>query len=168
MEYKLKKYSEKDLEILNTIQEELDKIYICKSFSSNPKKGLNHAVKTGTTGQVEARQTLFTKNSKSEVRYPHMMKLFNKFIDCHMPSFKFESVYVNKNTVCKKHIDSKNCSNTLLVGVGNYENGFTILYEDEDGIEFDIKETSLLFNGSKIYHSSTDFSGTRYSLVFFG
>lgn len=96
------------------------------------------------------------------------MPLFREFIDSHYPEFKFESVYVNRNTVAKKHLDSKNTGESLIVGFGNYTGGKTVLYTS-DGKEkkFSIKSHSLMFNGSEIEHASEPFEGTRYSLIFF-
>ena len=91
------------------------------------------------------------------------MPLFEIFIKSHHPEFKFTSVYVNRNTVCKQHLDSRNVGESLLVGFGDYTGGETFLLE----LQFDISKKSLIFNGSKIPHGSEPFIGTRYSLVFF-
>ena len=96
-----------------------------------------------------------------------MMKLFKKFIKSHYPEFKFQSVYVNRNTVCKKHLDSSNVGESLLVGFGPYTKGHTVLYLNNKQHKFNIKTNSLLFNGSEIPHKSEPFNGIRYSLVFF-
>ncbi len=98
-----------------------------------------------------------------------MMYLFKKFIKSHYPSFKIRSVYVNKNTICKEHLDSKNVGESLLVGFGKYTGGQTILRtrSDDKPKSFHIKTNSLIFNGSEIPHKSEPFKGTRYSLVFF-
>ena len=76
-------------------------------------------------------------------------------------------MYVNKNTVCKEHLDSKNVGESLLVGLGPYTAGRTILYIDDKPKYFHIKTNSLIFNGSEILHKSEPVKGTRYSLVFF-
>ena len=87
---------------------------------------------------------------------------------------KHQYYYYNKNTKkiiccgmeCKKHIDSKNVGESLLVGFGDYTGGETSIYLDKEHV-FDIQNNSLIFNGSEIEHRSLPFKGTRYSLVFF-
>lgn len=176
MNYSRKLLSTDDLLLLQNIYTELEKITIPTTFSSIGVKGHFHAVKTGTTQQKNARQTSFgltiyrfkKQETSSSKKYPHIMPLFKTFMDSHYPLFKFNSVYVNRNTVVKQHLDSKNVGETILVGLGSYTDGKTVLYS-EDGSEnkFSIKTHSLKFNGSKIIHSSEPFEGTRYSLVFF-
>ena len=94
------------------------------------------------------------------------MELFKKFIDSHYPEFEFDSVYVNKNVKCKKHLDSKNVGTSLLVGFGDYLGGESVLYINNEAEKMNIQICSVIFNGSKIEHESLPFTGTRYSLVF--
>jgi len=160
-----------DKKILKEIYNELEKIRIPTTYNG----GTYHSVKTGTTDQKEARQACFGKVKYKCIfqfinhakKFPHMMSLFKKFIDSHYPEFKFRSVYVNKNTVCKQHLDSKNVGESLLVGFGKYTGGKSTLYIDDKPKSFHIKTNSLIFNGSEIPHKSELFKGTRYSLVFF-
>ena len=173
MSYIRTKLSEEDKEILQEIYEELEEITLPTTFSSN--KGKHHAVKTGVTKQKQARQTCFglvkykgkITESQYAKKYPYMMELFKEFIDSHYPGFKFNGIYVNKNVVCKKHLDSKNVGESLLVGLGDYTGGQSVLYINNKERKFHIKSQSLIFNGSEIEHRSLPFKGTRYSLVFF-
>jgi hypothetical protein len=164
-----------DKQILSEIYDELEEITLPTSYRPGGTKGGYHSVKTGTIKQKDARQVCFgkvtykgsTQPSNYAKKYPCMMSLFKKFINSHYSSFKFTSVYVNKNTVCKQHLDSKNVGESLLVGFGKYTGGQTILYIDDKPKSFHIKTNSLIFNGSEIPHKSEPFKGTRYSLVFF-
>jgi hypothetical protein len=178
MNYIRTKLSKKDKEILKEIYNELEEINIPVSFRKTGG-GTHHSVKTGGNNQKDARQTCFgkvrykgkIKKSCSSLKYPHIMSLFKLFIDSHYPNFNFTCVYVNKNTICKKHLDSKNSGESMIVGTGPYTEGKTVLYlnkgEVEDVKKFNIKTSSLIFNGSEIEHSSEPFNGIRYSLVFF-
>jgi hypothetical protein len=172
MSYIKTKLSEQDKYILEEIYEELENITIPTSYRS--KNGQGHKIKTGAVSQKNARQTIFGNlnlgkktKSQSSKKYPYIMPLFKEFIKCHYPSFKFKCVYVNRNVVCKKHLDSKNVGNSLLVGLGSYTGGSTILYINGKPKKLHIKSSSLIFNGSEILHKSEKFKGTRYSLVFF-
>jgi hypothetical protein len=174
MDYLRTELSNQDKNILTEIYNELEKITLPTTYRSEGVKGGYHASKIGVTNQRNARQTIFGlskhKGVKQESRYtkkyPHILPLFRKFIQTHYPEFEFNSVYVNRNTISKKHLDSENAGVSLLVGFGNYSGGETVLYlPDEE--KFDINTHSLIFNGSKISHKSEPFEGTRYSLVFF-
>jgi hypothetical protein len=177
MSYTKTKLSIRDKEILQEIYEELEDIHIRTTYQYDNRKNntKGHSTRTGTINQKNARQTSFGKiyyqgiykSSASTLRYPHILKFFKKFIKSHCPTFKFKSVYVNKNTICNKHLDSGNTGESLLVGFGKYTGGKTILYINNKPTKFHIKTTSLIFNGSEIEHKSEKFKGTRYSLVFF-
>ena len=175
MSYIKTKISNSDKEILREIQDSLENITLPTSFSNSSTRGINHAVKTGTTNQRGARQTIFgivkykgvKQNSKFLEKYPHVMDLCKKFIHNHYHGFEFDGVYVNKNTTCKKHQDSRNVGKSLLVGFGSYTGGQSVLYLNDEEHKFNIKTNSLIFNGSEIPHKSMPFEGTRYSLVFF-
>jgi hypothetical protein len=173
MSYMKTKLSYEDKDILQEIYEELEEINITTTFKT--KGGTHHAIKTGTTFQKDARQTIFgyvnhkgkKKLSVYSKKYPYIMPLFKEFMKSHYPSFKFKSVYVNKNTISKKHLDSKNAGESLLVGFGRYTGGKTVIYINDKPKKFQIKLNSLIFNGSEILHYSEPFKGIRYSLVFF-
>ena len=177
MSYKLKKLSDNDKKILDTIFIELEKIHIPTSYRSNPKGSRNHCRRTGTNHQKGAKQDVFGNvyyqgkivKSKITQKYPHIFPLFNNFMLSHNPEFKFSAVYVNKNTICKRHKDSNNAGVSIIIGLGKYTYGRTILhFENKKDIKIHIKNQSLMFNGSEIEYSSEEFKGTRYSLVFFG
>lgn len=172
--YSRTEISQQDKNILTELYNELDKITIPTTFRSEGVKGGYHASKIGVTNQRNARQTIFglskhrgvKQESRYTRKYPHILPLFRKFIQSHHPQFEFSSVYVNKNTVSKMHLDAENAGVSLLVGIGDFNGGETVLYLPAEE-KFDIKTHSLVFNGSKISHKSEPFEGTRYSFVFF-
>jgi hypothetical protein len=173
MSYIRTKLSELDKEILQDIYEELEDINIPTTYQKIGGQG--HQIRTGSNKQKSARQTSFgivtykgkKTKSQSSKKYPYMIPLFKEFINSHYPRFKFKNVYVNRNVVCKKHLDSKNVGESLLVGLGPYTGGSTVLYINGKPKKLHIKSSSLIFNGSEIPHKSEKFKGIRYSLVFF-
>jgi len=176
MSYIKTKLSIEDKEILDDIYDELEEITLPLSYRKGGKKDTQgHRVRTGACSQKQARQACFGNTNfqgKKQVssltkKYPYMMDLFDEFIDNHFPEFEYDSVYVNKNVKCKKHLDSSNVGESLLVGLGEYTGGESILYINNKERKFNIKNYSLIFNGSEIEHKSLPFHGTRYSLVFF-
>ena len=175
MSYIRTKLSSQDKDILKEIYEELEDITIPTTYQKTGGQG--HQKRTGSISQKNARQTSFGSSyyrGKKNIslytkKYPWILPLFKEFINSHYPDFQFSSVYVNRNVVCKKHLDSKNVGESLLVGVGPYTGGQTTLYigKADKPKKFHIKSQSLIFNGSEIPHKSDKFKGTRYSLVFF-
>jgi hypothetical protein len=161
--------SENDKNNLKTIYEELEKITLPTTYNKNG--GIGHQLRLGADTQRNARHTTFgltrfqgkTQKSRYASKYPHMLPLFEKFIKEHLPDFEYTSVYVNRNVKCKPHYDKINIKDSLIVGCGDFTGGETVVDEED----FDIKENSVMFNASEILHSSKDWEGTRYSLVFF-
>lgn len=175
MSYIRTRLSKEDKDILKEIYEELEDINIPIVYRKG-EKGQGHQKRTGSINQKDARQTSFglttfrgkKVKSQSFKKYPWIMPLFEEFMKSHHPDFKFKSVYVNRNVVAKKHLDSSNAGESLLVGLGPYTGGRTVLYlPNGSEKKFHIKSQSLIFNGSKLYHKSENFKGIRYSLVFF-
>ena len=83
---------------------------------------------------------------------------------------EYTSVQFNKNQKCKKHIDGKNTGISTIIGLGDYEGGELLIYfdgEDKEPTPVDIKGKFYEFDGSKYYHETADFTGNRFSLVFF-
>ena len=163
-------------EMLKSIAAEIDACKINKVLGTYR----HHPAKTGTCEQEHARQDVVGLvgngsrqwDSACQKKHPQLMRLFKKFMKMHNPDFKFRTVYVNVNTVCQPHFDPKNSGVSLIVGFGQYKGGTTNLFKmSTDGTmckrSYDISKQSLTFDGSEIIHSSSPFTGQRYSLVFF-
>ena len=74
---------------------------------------------------------------------------------------------MNKNYKIGRHIDKANIGESVLVCCGDYTGGLTCV-EYEDGLKkFDASKEPVMFDGGRYYHYVEDFSGDRYSLVFF-
>ena len=99
--------------------------------------------------------------------YPELDEIFKEFGSYHFPEFKFEQVQLNKNYKCTRHIDSSNIGESILLTLGDFEGGKTIIEKEGEEIVADSHNSPYKFNGSKYYHRTTDFTGKRYALVFF-
>tara|TARA_R110000744_G_scaffold1516_2_gene5384 strand:+ start:2446 stop:2943 length:498 start_codon:yes stop_codon:yes gene_type:complete len=83
---------------------------------------------------------------------------------------EYTSVQYNRNQKCKKHIDGNNTGISTIIGLGDYEGGELLVYydgEDEEPHVIDIHDKFYSFDGAKYYHETADFTGDRFSLVFF-
>lgn len=79
-------------------------------------------------------------------------------------SIPFTSIQVNENYATKSHKDKHNVGDSYIVAFGNYTGGELVLNDTKK--EYNIRHRPLLFNGAEIEHSTNDFIGMRYSLVF--
>ena len=83
------------------------------------------------------------------------------------PDFKYTSIQINKNVKCGRHIDRYNKTDSAIIGLGNYEDGLLRIYGEKEKFEdINIKNKWFTFNGSR-FHETLDWTGTRYSLVYF-
>jgi len=81
--------------------------------------------------------------------------------------FEYTSIQVNKNVKCGKHIDRYNKTDSAIIGLGDYTEGMMRIYDKKENYEdINIKNKFHIFNGSN-YHETLDWTGTRYSVVFF-
>ena len=90
--------------------------------------------------------------------------LLMKFAEKHVP-ISFTSIQVNDSFVCEPHRDINNKGLSFIVGFGDYNGGLLRLHLEPTPQDIDIR-TPHLFNGSEILHSTTPFTGKRYSLVY--
>jgi hypothetical protein len=90
--------------------------------------------------------------------------LLMTFADKHV-TVPFTSIQVNDSYVCAPHKDANNIGLSYIVGFGDYIGGLLKLHLEPTPVEIDIRIPHL-FNGSEILHSTTPFTGSRYSLVF--
>jgi hypothetical protein len=80
-----------------------------------------------------------------------------------IPNFSWTSMVINVGTISARHVD-KNRPNSLsvIVALGDYTGGTF----GQGGVNYDIKNKILLFNGAE-EHYSTPFEGERISIIFF-
>lgn len=100
-------------------------------------------------------------SKKNEYLYMKLKELGNWIC----PYYVYTTIQVNKNVKCFPHKDKKNYGHTLIVGLGDYEGGELYIHDTTEKI--DIKEKPCFFKGDKQLHSTCDFVGNRYTIMFF-
>lgn len=103
-------------------------------------------------------------------KYQEIFQQTKDWIHNIYPDFPIEytSIQYNYNNQCRKHIDGKNVGESFIIGLGDYNGGRLIIYDDNDNPHYiDIKNKFVRFNGSRYYHEVEDWTGIRMSLVFF-
>jgi len=113
--------------------------------------------------QLQSRRSEMKKYEKVHQEAIELMKEYD-------PNFVFTTIQFNKNKKMPKHIDGKNMGESYIIGLGDYKRGGLYVYEHgelADPVLYDIQNTFYKFNGSELYHETEDFTGDRYTLVFY-
>ena len=93
--------------------------------------------------------------------YSLLIEFGDKYVDV-----PFNAITLNQNYKCLPHRDTGNEGESTIIAFGNYTGGALLIHEGDTQIH-DIKMKSLTRDFSKLTHSVADFSGERYSLVFY-
>ena len=147
--------------------DELNVLYDMLSSISVPTKceksrGDFPAHRSMTLGITRGRFNGIIGLSYSSKKHPHIYEEIMRIgkllgTDC-------QSIHVNHNVTCPKHLDGNNVGESILISFGDYTGG-NIVVED---VVYDAFCQPLKFNGSKMVHYNTDdLVGNKYSLVFF-
>lgn len=95
-----------------------------------------------------------------------LTKVLCRFMKEAEPAFKFTTIQLNKNYAARRHQDSNNLGDSRLIGFGNFTGGDIIVEENGINRKESVKNRFVAFNGNN-WHEVTEFTGTRYSIVFF-
>lgn len=101
--------------------------------------------------------------SRNNKRYPEHYKEMLKIADIINPDCKWTSIMLNDNYKSLPHYDSNNDGISCIVGFGDYENGELNI----EGKKYDIRYKPLHMDASSQLHFTEEWTGSRYSLVFF-
>ena len=99
------------------------------------------------------------QNKKNEKLYEELKK-FSQELDS---TFKYTSITVNKNFKTHPHLDKNNIGLSMIIALGDFEGGRLIINNNY----VDIKNNKHYFEGHKHIHSTEDFTGERYSIIYF-
>jgi hypothetical protein len=78
------------------------------------------------------------------------------------------SVTLNYGVKAKKHTDSFNVGDSVILGISDYQGGKLRVYTSETEYNaYDIQDTPLMFNGSELAHETEDFTGERYTIIYY-
>lgn len=139
----------------------LEEIYLRKRVKYNNRSGF--PVHRGAVfGIIRERFSGKVRESLDTREYPHVWEELKR-IGNNICPFKWQTVYINKNLVCPPHKDKGNKGLSLLISFGEYTNGFIVI----EGVEYNAYHTPIIFDGKTMEHWNTEFTGTKYSLVFY-
>jgi len=115
--------------------------------------------------------------------YPEVTMVINKYLQDRLPaeaqSFKWTSLNLNCNYAAKLHRDGNNFGPSMIKAFGDFSGGELNYWpeddrtadkleglKEKDKVQLDLKGGLALFNGN-CGHSVNDFTGSRYSIVYF-
>ena len=102
------------------------------------------------------------------MKYPILQNVFEEFRNLYFPDFEFNSVMINKNLKTKRHKDGQNVGESILLGLGDYSEGYiNVMQNDGRFKKFRTWHKLNKFNGSKYEHYTSNFTGERFTLVFY-
>ena len=107
-------------------------------------------------------------HTKLKTDYPEFQEYLDEFAYFYLPkSFKWHSVTINKNFKCPPHKDINNTTESLIVGLGDYDGGDLCIEDHKTGevSKHCIWRSPLYFNGKDNRHWTDDYTGTRYTVV---
>ena len=119
--------------------------------------------------KIKGTRTMLCQKLRTK-RYKDIFDKTNEYFKNNSPEpdFKYTTIQYNKNHKCAKHKDKNNVGDSYIIGFGDYTGGELIVYDDDGNKQIvDIKNKFFKFNGSKYFHETNDFTGERYTLVFF-
>ena len=143
---------------------------IIKELERQPIALNEYRLKSGT-GRSQAfgivnRRNLPPDYSRNCWCRPYLYKLLldfgSKYVD-----LPFNAITVNQNYKAEPHKDKNNKGNSFLVAFGDYTGGELEILEGERKGVYDINCKPLVDDFSKVLHCVKDFSGNRYSLVYY-
>ena len=157
---------------MESILESLKKITIPKNCKRPNVSGLKYVgadkrkygfpIESVTLGSVRDWQTGYKTISKFTLENLELYELLLEYGKTICPH-PIESICLNHNVMCQKHVDRNNKGMSTIVGLGDYTNGQLWV----EGQVVDIHNKPFTFDGSKYYHYTLPFEGDRYTLIFF-
>lgn len=102
-------------------------------------------------------------------RFPALYGALCDYADALLPAdFEYNTITLNHNVLAQKHKDIINVGESIIVGIGDYEGGkLRVFSNDTDYVAEDIKDRPIKFNGHTTFHETEEFSGTRYTMIFY-
>lgn len=156
---------------MNDLYHALDNIKFPKTYSR--KNISSKGIESFCLGDVNYRGQAFLNyktrgESKWNKKFPELFDSLKSLIHNHDPDFEFTTIQLNKNILCPKHTDKNNVGMSYIIALGDFQGGR--LFIDNDAVDavdaVDIKNKFVKFDG-KNPHWTEDFTGTRYSIIFF-
>lgn len=104
------------------------------------------------------------RDMKNNEKFPELFEELKRMVIEFDPDFQFDTITLNKNLVCKKHIDKYNKGDSYIYFLGDFEGGALL---NENGERFEKKNVFHPFNGQIPHWNEEITSGTKFSIIWF-
>ena len=98
---------------------------------------------------------------------PYLYKLLLDFGAEYVRDISWNAITVNQGYKASPHRDKKNGGESYLVAFGDYDGGCLKIHEGNLSGVHNIRHKPIQTDFSKVLHSVEDFTGDRYSLVYY-
>ena len=143
---------------------------IIKELERRPIENNKYRKKAGEgrsqTFGVVNRRCLAPDYSRQNWLRPYLFKLLLDFAKKHV-SIPYNAITLNQNFRASAHRDRGNVGDSYLVAFGSYGGGELEIQEGDLKGLHNVKYKPLITDFSKILHEVKEFTGNRYSLVFY-
>jgi hypothetical protein len=97
--------------------------------------------------------------------HPEIHELLEKIALEHFPDLKYNHIQINKNLLTVRHRDRNNRGESATFCVGSYTGGGLGV----DGLvePVDTYKRPYIMDGSKVFHWTTPFEGTRFCVIYY-
>lgn len=102
----------------------------------------------------------FASNTQNPELFHLLVLLGDKIVPKIIP---FTSIQLNHNYQTKPHVDKNNIGESLTLSFGDFTGGELVI----NGVSYQTKNKTLIFNGSLEEHYNNPIIGDRYSIVYF-
>lgn len=106
----------------------------------------------------------------ANAKYPEVLAALVEFGNRVVPlGWEYNAITLNHNVLAKKHIDSFNVGNSIIVGIGEYTGGELSIFtpDDTEHVSYSIKDTPVMFNGAVHPHETKPFEGERFTIIYY-
>lgn len=131
-------------------------------LSTKYKKSYGYPCFSCTFGMIRSRTKQTYQLSVVSNKYPKLYQLLKDYITEISPDFNYTHITLNKNIVCKPHVDKYNTSPSLAIALGEYTGG--LLYVKD--VPYNIRYSPIIFSGNDL-HWTDACDGERYSLIYY-
>ena len=145
--------------LLHRLQELLE----TKPLPMNPYRKSSGLGRSQCFGIVKQRDWTYSGSRLNFTRVDLLDELYRISRSILPPDFRYTSIQLNQNYQTAAHKDKGNRGTSLILGFGDYEGGDLIIEDQPVSIHY----TPVLFDGSRLTHSTAPYSGNRFSIVFF-
>jgi hypothetical protein len=97
---------------------------------------------------------------------PYLYKLLLDFGEKYV-DISWNAITLNHNFQCGPHTDKNNIGDSFIVAFGEFQDGELLIHDTEICGFYDIRHTPIKGDFSKMLHSVAEYTGERFSLVYY-